>query len=368
MRQIWIAKKGGYDALDVREAPDPTPGPDEVVIDVRASGVNFADVLARMGMYPDAPPIPCVVGYEVAGVVETVGPVPPAAGGGGTVGQGGKAGTGAPTARADTTGAAEPLEVGDRVMALTRFGGYATKVSVPRNQVFRMPSEMDFATAAAIPVNYFTAYLAVARFGNLQADERILVHNAGGGVGIAAIQLGRAAGARVYGTASSWKHERLRELGADELIDYRAVDWETEITKATSGGGVHVIIDPIGGKNLARDLRVLAPLGRLVAFGFSEPVRNGTRSFLRTLRSFLSMPRPHFLSLLNNNHAVAGLNLGHLWSEIDRLRDVGTTILDAWRAGTVAPVIAAEVPFEEPADAHRLLEERMNLGKVVLVT
>lgn len=339
MRQIWIAKKGGYEALDVREAPDPTPAPGEVVIDVRASGVNFADVLARMGMYPDAPPIPCVVGYEVAGVVEAVGPEPPPAG---------------------------DLSPGDRVLALTRFGGYATRVSVPHNQVFRMPDEMDFSTAAAIPVNYFTAYLAVARFGNLQPDERILVHNAGGGVGIAAIQLARAAGARVYGTASSWKHERLRELGAHELIDYRAVDWETEVTKATSGGGVHLIIDPIGGRNLARDLRVLAPLGRLVAFGFSEPVRDGRRSLLRMIRSFLAMPRPHFLSLLNNNHAVAGLNLGHLWSEVDRLRDVGTTILEAWRNGGVAPVIAAEVPFDEPAEAHRLLEERKNLGKVVL--
>lgn len=348
MRQIWIAKKGGYDALDVREAPDPTPGPGEVVIDVRASGVNFADVLARMGMYPDAPPIPCVVGYEVAGVVEAVGPEPP------------------PVRDTEQGADAERLAPGDRVLALTRFGGYATKVSVPRNQVFRMPAEMGFSAAAAIPVNYFTAYLAVARFGNLQANERILVHNAGGGVGIAAIQLARAAGARVYGTASSWKHERLRELGADELIDYRSVDWETEITKATSGGGVHVVIDPIGGKNLARDLRVLAPLGRLIAFGFSEPVRNGRRSLLRMIRSFLAMPRPHFLSLLNNNHAVAGLNLGHLWSEIDRLRDVGTTILEAWRDGAVAPVIAAEVPFDEPAEAHRLLEERRNLGKVVL--
>lgn len=349
MKQIWIAKKGGYEALDVREAPDPTPEPGEIVIDVRASGVNFADVLARMGMYPDAPPIPCVVGYEVAGVVESVGPEPPA----------GEAGS------APETG--ERVATGDRVFALTRFGGYATKVSVPRNQVFRMPAEMTFSAAAAIPVNYFTAYLAVVRFGNLQANERILIHNAGGGVGIAAIQLARAAGATVYGTASAWKHERLRELGAHELIDYRNVDWEEAVVHATSGGGAHVIVDPIGGKNLARDLRVLAPLGRLVAFGFSEPVGNGTRSFLRTLRSFLSMPRPHFLSLLNNNHAVAGLNLGHLWSEIDRLRDVGTTILDAWRAGAVEPVIAAEVPFDEPAEAHRLLEERRNLGKVVLV-
>lgn len=341
MKQIWITKPGGPDVLEVRNADDPVPGPGQICIDVRAAGVNFADVMARMGRYPDAPPPPCVVGYEVAGQVT---------------------GTGSPL---DENGSS--FAPGDRVLALTRFGGYASRVCVPVSQVFAMPPEMSYAEAAAIPVNYFTASLALERFGNLQRSERILIHNAGGGVGIAAIQLSRAIGATVYGTASAWKHDQLKLLGADALVDYRTGDWVAEIDRLTSGGGVHVIIDPVGGRNLARDLRVLAPLGRLVAFGLSEPVAGGRRPLLRTLRSVYGMPRPGFLTLLNRNWAIAGLNLGHLWSEIERLRGVGDAIMDGWSRGIVRPVIAAEMRFEEAGAAHRVLEERRNLGKVILV-
>ena len=337
MKQIWISKAGGLDSLELREAPDPVVGTEDVLIRVRASGVNFADVLARMGMYPDAPPIPCVVGYEVAGEVTAVGP------------------------------GVERFSVGDRVVALTRFGGYSSVVCAPKSQVFTLPESMGFSEAAAIPVNYFTAYLAVVRFGNLQPDERMLVHNAGGGVGIAAIQLGRRIGAEIYGTASGWKHDRLRELGAHELIDYRTVDWEAEVHRLTANAGVHLIIDPIGGNNLKKGMRVLAPLGRLIAFGLSEPVKNGSRSLLRTLVSLAKMPRPHFLSLLNNNQAVGGLNLGHLWTELGRLRVIGDAVLQAWKEGDVKPVVSAEVPFTEAGEAHRLLQDRENLGKVVLV-
>lgn len=345
MKQIWIGRAGGYEALEVREARDPTPAPGELVIDVKAIGVNFADVLARMGRYPDAPPIPCVIGYEVAGVVAEVGADV--------------------TTRGET---ADRFVAGDRVFALTRFGGYATRVAVPANQVFRIPEGRSFAEAAAIPVNYFTASLAVNRFGNAQPDERVLVHNAGGGVGIAAVQLARRAGAMVFGTCSSWKHDRVREQGAHHLIDYRTTGWVEPLLSATDGKGVHLIVDPIGGSNLARDLEVLAPLGRLVAYGLSEPVRNGGRPLLATLRSVFRMPRPHFLSLLNHNRSIGGLNLGRLWGEIDRLRGVACMVIDAWSNGEVSPVVWAEVPFDSAAEAHRILEERRNVGKVIIVS
>ncbi len=344
MKQIWITKAGAPEVLKIREADDPVPGPDEVAIDVHAAGVNFADVLARMGMYPDAPPIPCVVGYEVAGTIAESGP----------------------ETDDGSSSRDHPLPAGTRVLALTRFGGYASRVCVPVNQVFAIPDDMRFAEAASLPVNYFTAALAVERFGNLVPGERILIHNAGGGVGIAAIQLSRAIGAKIYGSASAWKHDQLKLLGVDRLVDYRTEDWVEAITASTGGEGVHVIIDPIGGRNLSLDLKVLAPLGRLVAFGLSEPVRNGRRSLLRTLRSVMAMPRPGFLTLLNRNWSIAGLNLGHLWSEIDRLRDVGDAIITGWTRGDLRPVIAAEIPFEEAGEAHRMLEERRNLGKVIL--
>jgi NADPH:quinone reductase-like Zn-dependent oxidoreductase len=338
MKQIWIEKPGAPETLRLREADDPVAGPGEIVIDVKASGVNFADVMARLGIYPDAPPRPCVVGYEVTGVVRECGP--------------------------DT----DTFSPGDRVVALTRFGGYSTVVSVPQVQVYALPEALSFAEGAAIPVQYFTAYLALHRFGNVQSGERVLVHNAGGGVGIAATQLAKHAGAVVYGTASSWKHEKLAELGADELIDYRQTDWVHEVQSRTDGHGVHVIIDPLGGKNLKRDLEILAPLGRLIAFGSSSAIRGGTGNWLSLIRSALQMPRPGFLKLLGNNWSIAGLNLGHLWSELERLRAVGDDVLRGAVEGWIKPVIAAEVPFDTPADAHQMLQDRKNLGKVVLVT
>ena len=340
MRQIWIARSGGPEVLEVREAADPAPAPGEIAIDVHACGVNFADVVARMGMYPDAPKPPCVVGYEVAGIVTAVG-------------------------SGNVTASGRAFAVGDRVVAFTRFGGYSSLVCVGANQVYAIPDEMSLTEAAAIPVNYFTAWLAIERFGNLKPDERVLIHNAGGGVGVAAIQLARDIGATIYGTASAWKHHHLKLLGADELFDYRTDDWVGQLRRRTDG--VHLILDPIGGRNLARDLSVLAPLGRVVAYGLSEPIAGPRRSPIRALRSVLRMPRPGFLTLLNRNWAIAGLNLAHLWSEVERLRIVGDSVLASWQRGAIHPVIAAEVPFNAAAEAHKLLEERKNIGKVLLI-
>jgi NADPH:quinone reductase-like Zn-dependent oxidoreductase len=351
MKQIWITKAGGPEVLEVRESDNPVPAPGEVLVEVKAAGVNFADIMARFGIYPDAPRIPCVVGYEVAGIVVSRGPALSPQSVGGRPGAGDH----------------DELQPGDRVLAMTHFGGYSSMVAVPESQVFRLPDEMGFAEAASIPVNFFTAYLAAIRIANVQQGERILIHNAGGGVGTAAIQLANRAGATVYGTASAWKHDRLRELGAHELIDYRSHDWVRELLRRTNGAGVHAILDPIGGKNLRKDLRVLAPLGRLVSFGLTAPVRNGRKSMLGAAMALLRMPRPHLLSMISNNWSMAGLNLAHLWSEIDRLRAVGDAVLHAYAEGHVKPVIAAEVGFSDAGQAHRMMQERKNIGKIVLI-
>src|SRR5207249_1472735 len=199
MRSVWITRTGPPEVLEVRDGPDPVPGPGQVLVRVRASGVNFADVSARLGLYPDAPPRPCVVGYEVAGTVEALGP-----------------------------GADGGLAVGRRVVALTRFGGYAEAVAVPTAQVFPLADGMGFEDAAAIPVNYLTAVLILRHFGNVKRGERVLVHAAAGGVGMAAIQLCRIAGAEVIGTASAAKHAQLREAGVAHAIDYRTPDFAAE--------------------------------------------------------------------------------------------------------------------------------------------
>src|SRR2546422_2931802 len=204
MRSVWITRTGPPEALEGREGPDPVAGPGQALARVRASGVNLADVRARLGLYPDAPPRPCVVGYEVAGTIERLGP-----------------------------GADGALADGQRVIALTRFGGYAEAVAVPAAQLFPMPERMSFEEGAAIPVNYLTAVLMLRHFGNLQRGERVLVHAAAGGVGQAAIQLCRIAGAEVIGTASAAKHPQLREAGVAHAIDYRTQDFEAE----ARGGG-----------------------------------------------------------------------------------------------------------------------------------
>src|SRR5713226_5184708 len=190
MRAVVITKHGGPNVLAVQERPDPPIGPGEVRIDVAAAGVNFADVMARMGLYPDAPKTPCIVGYEVAGTILELGE------------------------------GVDGLTHGQRVVAGTKFGGYASQVMVPASDVVPLPEELTFEQGAAIPVNYATAWAGLIRYGALEAGERVLIHAAAGGVGIAATQIAKRAGAEVYGTASPGKHERIRELGVDHAIDY----------------------------------------------------------------------------------------------------------------------------------------------------
>ena len=196
MRQIWITRKGGPEVLELREAPDPKPKDGEVRIRVRASGVNFADTMARVGLYRDAPPLPCVVGYEVAGTID-------------------QAGAGVPASR-----------IGERVVTFTRFGGYSELVCVPQDWALRIPERTSFSEAAALPVQWVTAWHMIVFLGNLRRGQRMLVQAAAGGVGTAAIQIAKRIGAEVIGTASAGKHARLKELGLDHAVDYRNEDFE----------------------------------------------------------------------------------------------------------------------------------------------
>jgi NADPH:quinone reductase-like Zn-dependent oxidoreductase len=305
-----------------------------VLVRERASGVNFADVMARLGFYADAPPRPCVVGYEVAGTVEKLGP------------------------------GADGLAVGQRVVALTRFGGYAEAIAVPTAQVFPLRDDMGFEDAAAIPVNYLTAVLMLRRFANVQRGERVLVHAAAGGVGMAAIQLCRIAGAEVIGTASAGKHALLREAGVAHAIDYRTQDFEAEVKRITGGRGVDIVLDATGA--FRKSYRCLAPLGRLVMFGFSQAATGLTPSWLAALPKFLAIPWFHPARIMNDNKAVIGVNLGHLWDQIDMLRREMATLLDDWTAGRIKPVVGKTFPLVDAAGAHRYLQERQNVGKVVL--
>jgi len=339
MRQIWITKAGAPEVLVVKEAPDPQPKPGELRIRVEATGINFADIMGRMGVYPDLPPIPIVVGYEVGGRVD-------AAGAGVDAGW-----------------------IGRDVFAMTHFGGYADVICVPENQVFVRPDGMSAEQGAAIPVNYFTAWQLVVVMGGLKRGETMLVHSAGGGVGIAATQIAKHIGATVIGTASHAKHAALRGFGVDHLIDYRTENFETRVREITKGRGVELILDAVGGDSFKKGYRLLSPTGRLGMFGVSSLAPGKEKSMVDMLRMVASMPWFQFnpLTLMNANKGVFGVNLGHLWGEVDRIRGWADQLLELWKSGAVRPHIDRTFRFDEAAAAHHYIQDRKNLGKVLLV-
>ncbi len=336
MKQIWIPKVGEPEVLEVRETADPEPNAGEVRVRVKAAGVNFADIMARMGLYPDAPKLPAVVGYEVSGIVDAVG------------------------------AGVSSVAVGDRVMAMIQFGGYSDVIIAPALQVVKIGDDLSFEQAAAIPVQYLTAWVMLIRLGNLQKGERVLIHSAGGGVGLAAIQMARWRGAEIFGTASAGKHERLREAGVAHCIDYRSQDFEAEVARITNGEGVHVIIDAVGGDSFKKSYRSLATMGRLFVFGASSMAPGKSRSIIAALRGFLALPTFKPIPLMNENRGVFGVNMGHMWHIGDTLVGILNEIHDLVKEGVLAPVVDSSFPFSEAAAAHRYIQDRKNYGKVLL--
>jgi NADPH:quinone reductase-like Zn-dependent oxidoreductase len=336
MRQIVTTANGDIDVLKVQEKPDPAPRDDEVVIRVRAAGLNFADILARQGLYPDGPPKPCVMGYEVSGVVDAVGK--------------------------DVNSSF----TGKSVVAMTRFGGQSEMIAVKATQMFEKPEKLTFEQAAAIPVNYLTAYALLVVMGSLHEGESILIHNAGGGVGLAALDIAKKIGAVTYGTASPGKHKFLTDRGLDHSIDYRKQDWVPQLMQLTNGRGVDLIIDPIGGAHFKKSYNALRHTGRLGMFGVSSGSANGLSGKLKMLKAAIQMPRFHPLGLFNKNRGVFGLNLGHMWHEPEKvalwMRDILRGVDEEW----IRPHVDQAFSFDDVGKAHRRLEERKNIGKVVL--
>jgi NADPH:quinone reductase-like Zn-dependent oxidoreductase len=335
MRALVLTKRGGPDdALAVREWLDPEVGSGQVRIRVRAAGLNFADVLARVGLYPDAPKPPAVMGYEVAGEVDSVGP------------------------------ASDGFQPGDRVMAGTRFNGFAELVTADIRNVLRIPEGMAFEEAAAIPVNYGTAYTAIALLAAVRSGETVLVHAAAGGVGIAALQILRDRGAVVIGTASASKHDAVRAEGAEHVIDYRNQDVKREVSKITDGRGVDVVLDALG--TFRESYAMLRPGGRMVIYGASQLLTGDRRNMVKALRAVATMPRFNALKLMNENRSVMGLNLLKLWDERGSLEEVMEPLAELVERGVVRPVVSETFPFERAGEAHRYIQDRRNIGKVIL--
>jgi len=343
MRAVVITKHGPPEVLKVQARPDPAkPQENEVRVAVKAAGINFADTMARTGVYPDAPPVPSIVGYEVAGEVESVG------------------------------AGVESMKPGDRVIAGTKFGGYAELVTVPAGQAFPLPEHLSFEQGAAVPVNYGTAYAALVIMGGLRKGDRVLIHAAAGGVGISATQIARSIGAEIFGTASPAKHDAIVAQGVAHPIDYRNADFEAEVRRITDGEGVDVIMDAIGPSSFRKDYRILRPGGRLIMYGISE-IQTGEKrnvgAAVKALSSMFTATMPWWrsASIMNENKGVFGLNMLSWWNaegSLDRMIDPLRAGLED---GTFKPVVAESFPFDRAADAHRFIAERKNVGKVVLV-
>jgi NADPH:quinone reductase-like Zn-dependent oxidoreductase len=332
MRAVVIPTHGDPSVLEVQERPDPSPSPGQVRIAVHAAGVNFADTLARTGMYADAPKPPMIVGYEVAGEIAAVG-------------EGVDAG-----------------RVGERVMAATRFGGYAEQVVVRAEDAIPLPAALSFEQGAAIPVNYATAWAALHGYGSLQPGERVLIHAAAGGVGSSALQLAKAAGAEVHGTASPGKHARLAELGLDRAIDYRQDGWWRGLPP------YDLVLDAIGGRSFGISYNLLRPGGRLVAYGASSVQPGEKRSLRHALPQAARMFRGFdLIKQMSDSKAVIGLNMLRLWDDRGTLEPWIAPLSSALADGTVSPIVHAAVPFARAAEAHRIIAARENVGKVVLV-
>lgn len=338
MRAVVVSRFGGPEVLEVKEIPAPRPGPGQILVETRAAGLNFADVLARLGVYKGAPPRPFIPGIEVSGLVESMGE--------------------------GVTG----FTPGDRVFGFCAFGGYAEKVVLKAEAAWKMPQDMGFPEAAALPVQYLTAWHGLFNLAHLQAGETLLVHAAAGGVGIACLQLAGDAGAKVFATVGS--RDKLAVVLKDSpdarVIFYREEDFAPIVMRETGDRGVRVIMDSVGGKTFRRGWHILAPGGRYVLFGAASAVRPGAISKLGAALRLLPMLSVCPLRMVSSNRGLFGFNLLFLQEEVQLLRRSFEGILALRAKGVVSPRISLSLPLEKAAEAQRRLQERSTFGKVIL--
>src|SRR3954463_15327908 len=325
MRAVVITQTGPPEVLQVQERPAPPVGRGEVRIAVRAAGINFADLMARVGLYPDAPKLPCVVGYEVSGIIDALG--------------------------SGVTGFA----VGDRVFGVPKFGGYTDALVLGERQVFKMPAAMTFEEAAALPVVYLTAHHMMFFTGNLRRGSRVLIHSAAGGVGLAAIQLAKTRDCEIFGLASESKHGFLKSQGCHHTLS--SSDYVNGVRQLTSGRGVDLILDAVGGKTWTDSYELLAPAGRLVAFGLSAAATGKRRNLAHAAAQLFRIKKWSPRTLMDDNKTISGCNMGHLFGELDLLEEQLGALVGMYEAGQIKPRVDRTFPFSEAAAAHHYIHD-----------
>lgn len=336
MFAVFITRAGGPGVVQIKQMSWPQLKDGQALVKVYAAGLNYADVVARGGLYPDAPKLPFVPGYEFAGIVE----------------------------KTHKTNYIKPSE---RVLGLKLFGAQAQYIAVNENQLFQMPKNMSFEQAAAIPVNYLTAYYALFRLGNLRQKESLLIHSCAGGVGTAAVQLALTKDAEIFGTTSSEaKTEYLTNQGVHHPINYKKEDFSIVVKKLTGGRGIDMVLDPVGGPTFKKSWHLLAPGGRIICYGVADLVAGGRKNVFRLLWKFLSIPKIKTLDLIQNNRGVFGLALNRILKNPKEITTVINELLKMFRENRIKPEINRVYDLNEVADAHTYLQSGKSMGKLIL--
>lgn len=334
-KRVVIRKAGGISCISAVPMEIPSPGVGEVRVKVAYAGINFADLLMRMGFYNPRPPYPFTPGYEVSGVVDAVGE------------------------------GVEGWTVGQRVVAAMRNGGQASYVLAPSERVIALPDGFSLESAAATPVTYLTAHHMLHHLGHMTSEDSVLIHGGAGGVGTAALQLCRWAGVeKVWSTSSKQKHHVLEGYGA-RAIDRHNEDFASIIKQETNGRGVDHILDPIGGDHLRRSLSSLAEGGRLYTYGLSAAAPTSKRSLLKAIFALRKSPKFDPLRLMTRNRGVFGVHMG-TWTDEKVMRQQLQRIIEGIQSGHLEPIIDSVFPAEEVQAAHQHIHDAKNIGKVLL--
>jgi NADPH:quinone reductase-like Zn-dependent oxidoreductase len=338
MRAFFVTRYGGPEVLEPGEAPVPTAGPGEIVVRVRAIGLNFADIFGRLGVYPGTPKPPFIPGLEFSGEVSSVGP------------------------------RVRLFKGGERVMGYSRLGSHAEYVKLDERFAAAIPASLSYEEGASFLATNLSAYHGVVRLANTRRGEKLLIHAAAGGVGLAAVQLGKHLGAEIFATAGTdAKTALVREHGAHHVINYTTQEFDKEVQRITGGYGADVIMDSVGGDVFKRGWQILAPMGRYVLFGISSVTGDGALNRLKAAYAYTAM-RPIFPPLLiGANRGLFGFNLGTLHGKEGYFREAVYELLDLHAAGVLKPLIGKVFPFAQMVEAHRYLQTRKSVGKVVVV-
>jgi NADPH2:quinone reductase len=338
MRAAVLVRHGdARTAFELREVPDPVPAPHEVLIRVEAFGLNFADVMARLGLYRDAPPLPAVLGYDVAGTVVQAGP--------------------------EAQGTFQP---GDRVAALTRFGGYAEYAAADSRAVVRIPPELEAGAATALMTQYGTAYFMTDQITRLFPGDQVLIHAAAGGVGTALVQLALHRGCTVYGTAGSdEKLDYLRQQGVQHPINYRREDFAEAVQAIGGARPLDAVFDPVGGPSVKRGMQLLRPGGRMLVYGASS--LTDARNIFQKLRVALGFGFYSPIGFVGQSKSLIGVNMLRIADHRPAyLQETLEGVVRLAAEGVLRPVTGGVYPAEQIGEAHAALGGRQTMGKLVM--